>query len=443
MASQVGRGEHYRQLMQGDPAALRDAELLACFTAGEDAAFAALAQRHGPMVFGLCKRLLQSTHDAEDAWQATFLVLARRAAAIRQPDSLAGWLYGVAFRVARKMKAQSNKRREVERRAAPAAPVEPADASWLELQGVLDEELQRLPDKQRQPLLLCCLQGLSQEEAAAQLGWPRGTLKRRLELGRELLKKRLTRRGLALAAGMIALLPAGAALAVAQPAALTQALLRAAKPFATGQPLPPGLIAGNAVAVAEAVLRGMLAAKITFAAAVALLLGLALVGGVWWFHSGQTPETGATDQQPARPVQPLPLLPKVVPDIERLQGNWRFAQVHFNGQPGQVPKDWRVVIRGDQLSWEGAGGALATKLALRPDKNPKELDITKDGQVNDSSLIGIYKIDGNDSFTMALILARNGPRPTSFAVVPGQPALLYQLERVAPADKKAPPEGGK
>src|SRR5437899_916615 len=130
---------------------------------------------------------------------------------------------------------------------------EPADASWLELQGVLDEELQRLPDKQRQPLLLCCLQGLSQEEAAAQLGWPRGTLKRRLELGRELLKKRLTRRGLALAAGLIALLPAGAALAVAQPAALTQALLRAAKPFATGQPLPPGLIAGNAVAVAEAV----------------------------------------------------------------------------------------------------------------------------------------------------------------------------------------------
>ncbi|HKB00774.1 MAG TPA: sigma-70 family RNA polymerase sigma factor [Gemmataceae bacterium] len=178
-----------------------DAELLHRFALRDDhTAFAALVRRHGPMVFGVCRRVLRDPHDAEEAFQVTFLVLVRKAGVLRQPDRLGNWLYGVANRVARKAKVSAARRNCHEQAAAGAgwvAPARPADGP--ELRALLDEEMVALPEKYRAPLVLCYLEGLTNEDAARRLGWAPGSMSYRLARGRELLRRRLTRRGLYLA----------------------------------------------------------------------------------------------------------------------------------------------------------------------------------------------------------------------------------------------------
>jgi RNA polymerase sigma factor (sigma-70 family) len=178
-----------------------DAELLHRFALRDDhAAFAALVRRHAPMVFGVCRRVLRDPHDAEEAFQVTFLVLVRKAGVLRQPDRLGNWLYGVANRVARKAKVSAARRNSHEQAAAAAgwvAPGTPADGP--ELRALLDEEMVALPEKYRAPLVLCYLEGLTNEDAARRLGWAPGSMSYRLARGRELLRRRLTRRGLYLA----------------------------------------------------------------------------------------------------------------------------------------------------------------------------------------------------------------------------------------------------
>ena len=173
--------------------------LLERFAADRDsAAFEALVGRHGPMVLATCRRMLPDPHDADDAFQATFLVLARKAGSIRDPDRLGPWLHGVARRVAARSRALAGRRRSVERPGGD----EPMDTSPDALEGaevreVLDEELARLPEKYRAPLVLCYLDGLTHDEAAEALRWPVGTVRSRLAGGRDRLRDRLTRRGLA------------------------------------------------------------------------------------------------------------------------------------------------------------------------------------------------------------------------------------------------------
>jgi RNA polymerase sigma factor (sigma-70 family) len=172
----------------------------------DERAFAALLHRHGPLVYGLCRRWLGDRHQAEDAFQATFLVLARKAASIGKRDSLGAWLHGVAYRVAQRMRWNADRRLEQRSLAAPASPARPPeDVSWREICSLLDEELQRLPVRYRAPLVLCHLQGQTREEAAQNLGLPLGTLKHRLEQGRTLLRNRLVRRGVELSALLLAL----------------------------------------------------------------------------------------------------------------------------------------------------------------------------------------------------------------------------------------------
>jgi RNA polymerase sigma factor (sigma-70 family) len=283
--------QHLRQIFHGDMGGLRDAQLLQRFAGVRDEqAFAVLVHRHGPLVLGVCRRILQSVHDAEDAFQATFLVLARRASAIRKPDSLASWLYEVAYRLARKMKADVSKRRVRECKVPPAAPVGPADLTGRELQTILDEELQHLADKYRQPLLLCYLEGLTQEEAAGQLGWPRGTLKRRLERGRELLKGQLSRRGLGLGAAIAVTLPAGEALALPVPVALSANTSHAAALFAARQMLPAGLTTGRVVALAEAALKTLHASRLKILVGTALLVGAVSAATLIGARRSESPE---------------------------------------------------------------------------------------------------------------------------------------------------------
>jgi RNA polymerase sigma factor (sigma-70 family) len=256
-----------------------DDELLRTFAAeGDEAAFAALVHRHGPLVLSVCRRLLHDVHDAEDAFQATFLVLARRAGSVRNPASLASWLYGVAQRQAGKMRVRSSRRRQRERPAPAAAPPDPcAEVTWQELRGLLDEELGRLPDRYRVTLLLCYWEGLTQDEASRRLGWPRGTFKRRLERARELLRTRLSRRGLILPAALAAVLLANRA-AVALPHALLKSTVVAATAWkAHGSGNGAGL-AGEVAGLAARVLRTLLLNKATLLVAVLLVGACFLVG---------------------------------------------------------------------------------------------------------------------------------------------------------------------
>jgi RNA polymerase sigma factor (sigma-70 family) len=206
-----------------------DADLLERFRGGGDAAaFEALVRRHGPMVLRVCRRVLGDVHDAEDAFQATFLVLAQKAGAIRKGASVASWLHGVAYRVAGKARARAARSRPT--CGAPAAQGDAADeVSWREVRSVLDAELGRLPEECRAPLVLCYLEGLTQDEAARRLGWSGRTLRRRLGQGRRLLRARLARRGLALSAGLGAVLLTEATAPAALPSALAEAAVKAAK----------------------------------------------------------------------------------------------------------------------------------------------------------------------------------------------------------------------
>jgi RNA polymerase sigma factor (sigma-70 family) len=185
---------------------LSDRELLERFTgAHDDAAFTVLIERHGPMVLGVCRRALPNCHDAEDACQATFLVLARKADSVHRKTSLSSWLHGVACRVAVKLKRDHARRKSRERRVDAPAPKDPAaEVSWREVQAIFDEELEHFPERYRAPVILCYLECLTREDAGKQLGLSPGSLHGRLERGRDLLRERLTKRGLTLSAVMSA-----------------------------------------------------------------------------------------------------------------------------------------------------------------------------------------------------------------------------------------------
>ncbi len=186
--------------------ALSDEQLVDWFVhQGEEAAFAALVRRHGPMVLSVCRRLLRNSHDTEDAFQATFLVLAEKASRLRQPELLANWLYGVAYRTALHARRRTSRRSEREREAAtPSTSSGESEIEAREVRRILDEELQALPEKYRTPLVLCYLEGMTNEEAARRLGWPSGSMSHRLARGRELLRERLESR----LAGFCIVLPA-------------------------------------------------------------------------------------------------------------------------------------------------------------------------------------------------------------------------------------------
>ncbi len=209
-----------------------DAELLARFARARDAAaFAALVHRHGPLVLGICRRTTGHAHDAEDAFQAVFLVLAQKAGQLNDPRLLSSWLYGVALRVAKKAKRRAARRREETGAAMPERSVAPVEIE-NDLGPVVDEELAALPEHYRQAVLACDLELLTRTEAAARLGIPEGTLHSRLSAGRKRLAERLTRRGIALA------LPAFASTAVAGvPEALVQNTLETVMRWAAGGPV--------------------------------------------------------------------------------------------------------------------------------------------------------------------------------------------------------------
>lgn len=233
------------------------------------------------MVLGLCRRLLPDSHDADDAFQATFLVLLRKAGSLYWHESIGNWLYGVAYRVALKARTSAAQRRNHERQAGEVSPRETVVATdWPELRPLLDLELERVPAKYRAALVLCYLEGRSTEEAAQQLGCPVGTIKSRLARGRELLRVRLERRGLALTATALATLMEQNAVAAAVPAAMTKSLLQASRLISAGPAASAGVVSVRAAAWAEGVVKAMWMTKLKTAAVVVLTAGLIISGGL-------------------------------------------------------------------------------------------------------------------------------------------------------------------
>ncbi len=288
--------QHVRRLLPPPgPCAETDADLVGRFAGRRDeAAFAALVARHGPTVLGVCRRLLGDAHAAEDAFQATFLVLARKAGSLRRPEAVAAWLYGVARRVAHKAARGRPRGAPLPAPAADPRPGPLDEMSARELLGIIDEEVGRLPEVYRLPVLLCCLEGLSQEEAARRLGWPPGSVKGRLERGRRRLRGRLTRRGLTLSAALAA---AELARAAALSAGLTDRAVEVA--LAAADHRNAGAVPPVVLALADGASRG--GTMVGLKAALGLLVAVLAVAG-----GGMVGAAGPRRAAPGAPADPLP-----------------------------------------------------------------------------------------------------------------------------------------
>jgi RNA polymerase sigma factor (sigma-70 family) len=281
---------------------LSDGQLLDRFLAGRDeAAFAALVERHGAMVLRVCRAVLRDPDDAEDAFQATFLVLARRARSLRDDGSVGNWLFGVASRVASCARSAAARRRTHERKFAEMVSrpgVDPGSAGDDD-RRVVHEEIGRLPVRFRAPVVLCYLEGWTCEEAAGRLGLPVGTVKSRLSRAKARLHSRLTRRGCAPGASASAPFPVMHAPAV--PARLASSALKSAMAFTSGRLAPVGVLSASVATLTEGVLRTMFLSKLKLGALVALSAGAIAIGtGVLVGQEPATRKDGETSQATAR-----------------------------------------------------------------------------------------------------------------------------------------------
>ncbi|HEY1380119.1 MAG TPA: sigma-70 family RNA polymerase sigma factor [Gemmataceae bacterium] len=278
---------HLRRLAAGgrpgDPA---DADLLDRFLgAGDPAAFELLLWRHGAMVYGVCRRVLRHEQDAEDAFQAAFLTLARKGRSVSRRGSVSGWLYTVAYRTALAAKARA---RKVPTAPLPDVPAPDGPADWWDVRPVIDSEIARLPERLRRPFVLCCLEGLTVDEAARRLGTPRGTVGTRVGRARDLLRERLAGRGIGLAAAALT-----SALAVEASAGVPAALVTGTLAIAAGT-APPSRI----LTLADGVARAMLMTQLKTA-------GVAAVAVIALGAGGLVMRTAAADGVPA-PATPAP-----------------------------------------------------------------------------------------------------------------------------------------
>jgi len=265
----------------GAATGLSDAQLLERFLHGPqeaaESAFETLVHRHGPMVWGVCRSVLRHPCDTEDAFQVTFLVLARKAASVRARDTLGHWLYGVARRVAVRAKTTAIRRQAFEQQAVGAeVSVEPPEEGRLDAFAALHEEIDRLPDAYRRPVVLCYLNGMTYEEAALSLRLPESTLRGRLARARERLRQRLTLRPLSVPAG-VAMVPSGAV-----PPALTRSTVWGACQFATGKALSTGGVSSSVQVLMKGVIATMFLSRLkVIGFAVAAASGIAVGASVW------------------------------------------------------------------------------------------------------------------------------------------------------------------
>jgi RNA polymerase sigma factor (sigma-70 family) len=410
-----------RAVLARDGGGLSDGELLERFVARrEEAAFEALVRRLGPMVLRLCRRILRNHHDAEDAFQAAFIVLARKAASVRPRERVGPFVYGVAYHTALKARAQLARRR---RRESPVdeAP-EPAvkeQGSGSDLWPVLDQEVCRLAEKYRAPVVLCDLEGLTRKEAAHRLGWPEGTVSGRLSRARALLARRLTRRGVTLAAALTGWGANNSMAAV--PAALVRSTVRAAGLVAAGNAMAPGAI------FMQGALRSMFTSKGKVAAMVLVLAGLLALAIPW----PRSPQVNAEPPAAETPPSPRPAPPPST-DQDRLQGTWKVVAHEANGQrreiaaepPDRPPAD-PLLRRLQNCSWTFKGNELTIAVDRQAVGMPFALDVTKNPRrINLFNLVGVpLLLDG-------LVVTKNPRRINLFNPAPAGKKETYGIYKL-------------
>lgn len=439
---------------------LTDGQLLDRFLARrEEAAFEEIVRRHGTMVWGVCRRILRRHHDAEDAFQATFLVLARKGASVFPRERLGNWLYGVAVQTALKARSLIAKRGERERQVM-TMPEPTTDRLELpdDLGIWLDRELSRLPEKYRAPIVLCDLEGESHKAAACRLGWPIGTLSGRLSRARAILARRLNRRGQGLSAGALALVLAREAESASLPPLLSHSTARAAACLAAGGAVTE-LVSAQVAALMEGVVTAMVLTQVRVVAAGLLMAGLVgLCLGMPAETAGalesQAKPGGAEsrgDEKPG-PAEKKPASPKS--DLELLQGTWFGAVVEVGGKPLETDAakllPWikiivngeRVFLRGPKFAKTVSLGTLEdTELAIKLDlvDNQRQIDLTcLPVLAGERSLTyhGIYSFS-KDRFEICLSVPGES-RPRAFKTRPQSSQLLIVLR---PAIMQLEPEG--
>jgi RNA polymerase sigma factor (sigma-70 family) len=417
-----------------------DLQLLQQFIAEHDeAAFAVLVRRHGGMVLEVARGVLRHQQDAEDVFQAAFLVLARKAHTIRKQQALSSWLHGVAYRLALKAKNRSDRRRDRETPTADQIAASAADDLTLrELRVLVHEELYRLPEKYRAPLLLCYWEGKTQDEAANQLGVSPGSFKKCLERARNLLGSRLVGRGLVPSAAFLAVLFCENGLRAAASIALTQSTAQAAVAFAAGKAVSAGASAA-AAALAKGAIRAMNLTK--WATNIALMV---LVGGLgvglslvtYEALGGQQPDTSAKavlvqTLQDVKGQAKAKTSDKA--DKERIVGTWRITKGRADGK--EMPEEFTALAR---MTFTKDGKLIFTMLTEDKEGKydlvgPGKLDLSFDTAKEMG--LGIYKFDGNDRLT---ICAAHGTetRPTDYTSEKGDGQAVFVLQRAKPGEEK-------
>jgi RNA polymerase sigma-70 factor (ECF subfamily) len=421
---------------------LSDGALLERFVrANDEAAFTVLVERFGPTVLAVCRRVLGDADDAEDAFQATFLVLARKAASVRRTASLAGWLHRVAHAVAANARRERTRRRRREGEAPPAGSQAPADVSWRDVQAALDEELRRLPERYRAPLIFCYLDGRTRDEAARRLGLTPGTLHGRLERGRRILRERLTRRGFALSATLLALaVGQGAARAALSPT-VTLATARAALRFARRE---APAVSGHVLSLTREVLKAMLLTKLKLGATAVLCAALLLVAGVAGTHANPAPDARTLPGSAVRAAVKDAGAPGIPAAARELQGEWQAVAAESNGEKSDADDvtNLRMTFRGEEVlvhGADGAGRARRLRFKLHPGTSPRGIDLTSlDGPQKGQTSAWIYALE-KGRLRLCGQSDKPGPRPTDFTTRDGDGKIALALERVGTTKPAAGP----
>ncbi len=398
---------HLRVAASPSEGGAEEGNLLARFVAaGDEDAFEALVRLHGPMVLRVCRRVLRDAHDAEDAFQAAFLVLARKAASLGRPELLPNWLYGVAYRAALEVKAARRRVRERQVAILPEPAVADEAGAWIDLRPVLDQELSRLPDKYRSAVVLCDLEGRTRGDAARRLGVAEGTLSGRLTTARRMLARRLQRRGVALSAAALATALSQAAAPGAVPGALAASTVEAAAAFAAGPAAGPAV--HRITVLTEGVLKAMLMTKLKTVAVLVLLVAGA-AGAVAAVAVSQT--EGA--QPPATAAEAVPKggnAPRAAPEVrfENAPGwSWYYEPPRKRAELGtsmstgdatgrgitalfQTDKDGALVV---YLAYRRAGSALEYRpVAFDAQRKRHQLAVAQGGGHNDVRLTS-FRLD--------------------------------------------------
>jgi RNA polymerase sigma factor (sigma-70 family) len=317
---------------------LTDGQLLEQFRSqGGEAgklAFAALVERHGPVVLRTCQSILPDEHAVEDAFQATFLILVRRAGSLWVRDSLGPWLHQVAYRVASCARSAAARRRRHERKTAEMADPAVSDPAGDDLGSVLHEELDRLPVRYRAPIVLCCLEGLTHQQAAGHLGWPLGTLQSRLARGRERLRGRLIRRGLAPSAGLSGVVLSGEAAWAVVPTVLVDSTIRAAMAYAAGKATTATVVSSSVAALTKGILKMMFLHKLKMIAGALLTVGVIATGVGGWAQQesrGTRRTAGGAQRSESRP-QARRTTPKAVESSAADEGMLKYGDERADGK---------------------------------------------------------------------------------------------------------------